>query len=114
MSQSEGKYKSVTPTESQERPTKAGGAGGPVNVKPRPELFAPEEDSGDEREELDFQLDFEMGGAALKFESDRNVTYASSSDGDDSIIADDELGNVVLITKVQSHPDQTVRKEQTF
>jgi hypothetical protein len=89
LSQSD--QKSVTPTESHGRPVK-----GEI---PRPDLFEADESDDDGREELDFQLDNEMGGKQLN--DGNSPTYDSESD-DESIIPDDEIGHIVLIAKVKN------------
>lgn len=102
MSQSEGKYKSVTPTESQERPTKGGnaGSGNSGNVRPVPELFQNDESSDDQREELGFQFDCEMDGDPVPYDGENMPNYESSEDEDESKIPDDEVGHVVILCKV--------------
>lgn len=101
------KKKTVTPTESGNRPVKQFPDEKAIceetQSKPKPKFVS----ESDNREELDFKLDDE-NCLENYYEDEEQVRYDTDSD-DDSIIPDDEVPHVVLITKTpppktQKHP----------
>merc|ERR1712142_322552 len=73
--------------------------------KPKPKFVS---ESNDNREELDFKLDDE-NCLENDYEDEDEVRYDTDSD-DDSIIPDDEVPHVVLITKTP--PPKTAKHPQ--
>lgn len=89
------KKKTITPTESGNRPVKQFPDEIKEEVKkPKPKFVS----ESDNRQELDFKLDDENDCLENDYEDENDVRYDTDSD-DDSIMPDDEVPNVVLITK---------------